>query len=97
MYRWAELEENQHMLKDWKYSEKMRANPYYFYMWECRFCQTKNLVPKDDIVFAGNRTKQVLKNESKETVSNNTILLFVIDNSSSMEETIVESNEAKVK
>lgn len=39
----------------------MEKNKWNYFIWNCRFCGTKNLVSKDKAYFASNRTKVVIR------------------------------------
>ena len=39
----------------------MRKNKWAYFIWNCRFCATKNLIEKDKAYFAKNKSKVVLK------------------------------------
>lgn len=78
--------------------QKMKTNKWNYYIWNCRFCGTKNLITKDKAYFAKNKSKVVIKDAVKmqknsTKASDNPLLLFLIDNSSSMEEDIPELND----
>lgn len=88
---WNWVEANEEHYADVKDKvEKMRGNKWGYYLWNCRFCATKNLLQKGKIHFAKNRAKLVVKDavalDKKMAVNESPLLLFLIDNSSSMEE-----------
>lgn len=41
--------------------EIMEKNKWNYFIWNCRFCGTKNLVSKDKAYLASNRTKVVIR------------------------------------
>lgn len=77
----------------------MKTDKYNWYIWNCRFCATKNIIYKNNVYFAKNRNKVVIRDsvikEGNRAISEAPLLLFLIDNSSSMEEEIIEQDKAK--
>ena len=84
-----------------KRAQLIEKNPYKYLLWNCRFCNYKNLVEKKSLFFAPNKTKEILRDGINETMlknkkekpeqsksSNDPLFLFLIDTSSSMDETI---------
>lgn len=39
----------------------MKTNKWNYYIWNCRFCGTKNLIDKSKVYFAKNRSKVIIK------------------------------------
>ena len=86
---WNWVQSNEELYSDVKDKiEKMRTNKWGYYIWNCRFCGTKNLIEKSTAHFAKNRSKVVIKQaveaQRMNRVSDNPLILFVIDNSTSM-------------
>lgn len=81
--------------------DKMRTNKWGYYIWNCRFCGHKNLLEKGKAHFAKNRVKVVIKDgvqgDKVAGTSESPLLLFLIDNSSSMEQQLNDLNEALKK
>ena len=96
VYGWNVVTQNKHLLKDWKHREKFEKDTFKYVLWNCRFCNERNLVPKKQLTFAPNKTKEIIKEGNKEKPEG-ALLLFVIDNSSSMDETFAKNNESEEK
>lgn len=43
----------------------MRENKWNYYIWNCRFCRTRNLLEKNKIFFAKNRSKVIMRDGLK--------------------------------
>lgn len=87
---WYWVNENKALYNEHEKYKLMEADPWKYYFWNCRFCGVRNLIEKDKAHFAKNKSKVVLneamKVEDRKNYCDNPILLFLIDNSSSMEE-----------
>ena len=77
----------------------MENDPWKYYFWNCRFCGNRNLIEKNNTFLAKNRSKVILneglRREDQDKYCDDPLLLFLIDNSSSMEEEIGELNDPK--
>lgn len=89
VHGWNVVAQNQHLLKDWRHRDQFEKDTFKYVLWNCRFCNERNLVPKKQLIFAPNKTKEVLK-EGNQEKPEGALLLFVVDNSSSMEETFAK-------
>ena len=58
---WNIIEQNKHLIKGWAHQVEMEKNPYKYVLWNCRFCNHRNLVEKKSLFFAPNKTKEILR------------------------------------